>query len=128
MPEIGATCESIKGLDIKGQSPRWWGCVTIASPVARMRMRLGEREREHQFASAFAVVAVAVVAVVVVAVAVVIVVVIVDGIGVNKCVASASVPEVHVLPGQGRQRRTSRGGGVFPRGRRQRWSDPTVVE
>ena len=96
-------------------------------------MRLREREREHQFASAFAVVAVAVVAVVVVAVvvvavAVVIVVVIVDGIGVNKCVASASVPEVHVLPGQGRQRRTSRGGGVFPRGRRQRWSDPTVVE
>ena len=123
MPEIGATCESIKGLDIKGQSPRWWGCVTIASPVARMRMRLHERERERQIASAFAVVAV-----VVVAVAVVIVVVIVDGIGVNKCVASASVPEVHVLPGQGRQRRTSRGGGVFPRGRRQRWSDPTVVE
>jgi hypothetical protein len=88
-----------------------------------MRMRLHERERERQIASAFAVVAV-----VVVASAVVIVVVIVNGIGVNKCVASASVPEVHVLPGQGRQCRTSRGGGVFPRGRRQRWSDPTVVE
>jgi hypothetical protein len=83
----------------------------------RMRMRLGERER--QIASAVAVVAVA---------AVVVVVVIVDGVGVNGCVASASAPEVHVLPGQGRQCCTSRGGGVFPRGRRWRWSDPTVVK
>ncbi len=89
----------------------------VAFPVARMRMRL--REREHQIASTVAVVAVA---------AVVVVVVVVDGVGVNGCVTSASVPEVHVLPGQGQQRRASRGGGVFPRGRRQRRSDPTVVE
>jgi hypothetical protein len=34
--------------------------------------------------------------------------------GVNECVASASAPEVHVLPGQGRRRRASRDGGVFP--------------
>ena len=33
---------------------------------------------------------------------------------VNGCVASASAPVVHVLPGQGRRRRASRGGEVFP--------------
>ncbi len=80
-------------------------------------MRL--RKHERQIASAVAVVTVA---------AIVVVVVVVDGVGVNNCVASASAPEVHVLPGQGRQRRASRGGVVFPRGRRRRWSDPTVVE
>jgi hypothetical protein len=80
-------------------------------------MRL--REREHQIVSAIAVVAIA---------AVVVVVVDVNGVDINGCVASTSVPEVHVLPGQGRQRRTSRGGGVFPQGRQRRRSDPTVVE
>ena len=60
--------------------------------------------------------------------AVVIVVVVVNDVGVNGCVASASAPEVHVLPSQGRRRRASGGGGVFPRGRRRRRSDPTVVE
>ena len=54
-----------------------------------MQMRL--RERERQIASAAAVVADA---------AVVVIVVVVDG-GVNGCVASASAPEVHVLPGRG---------------------------
>jgi hypothetical protein len=122
MPEIGATRESVEGLDVEGQSPRWWGCVAVAFPIARMRMRL--RERERQIASAVAVVAVVAVAVA----AVVVVVVVVDGVDVNGCVASASAPEVHVLPGQGRQRRASRGGGVFPRGRRRRRSDPMVVE
>jgi hypothetical protein len=81
-------------------------------------MRL--RERERQIASAVVAVAVAVAAVVVV-------VVVIDGVSVNGCVASASAPEVHVLPGQGRQCRASRGGGVFPRGRRRRRSDPMVV-
>ena len=33
---------------------------------------------------------------------------------VNGCVASASAPVVHVLPGQGRRHRASRGGEVFP--------------
>ena len=93
MPEIGATRESVEGLDVEDQSPRWWGCVAVAFPIARMRMRL--REREHQIASAVVVVAVAVAAVVVV-------VVVIDGVGINGCVASASAPEVHVLPGQGR--------------------------
>jgi hypothetical protein len=119
VPEIGTTRKSAKGLKVKGQSPRWWGCVAVTFPIARMQMRL--RKREHQIASAVAVVAVAIAAVV-------IVVVVVDGVGVNGCVASASAPEVHVLPSQGRQRRASRGGGVFPRGRQWRWSDPMVVE
>ena len=56
----------------------------------------GLREGERQIAS---VVAVAVVAV---AAAVVFVVVVDDGVDVNGCVASASAPVVHVLPGQGR--------------------------
>ena len=56
-------------------------------------MRL--RKRKRQIASAVAVVTVA---------AVVVVVVVVNGIGINGCVVSASAPEVHVLPGQGRQR------------------------
>jgi hypothetical protein len=116
-PHLHATRESIEGLDVKGQSPQWWGCVAVAFPIARMWMRL--RERERQIASAVAVVAVA---------AIVVVVVVVDGVGVNGCIAFASAPEVHILPGQGRRRRASRGGGVFPRGRRRRWSDPTVVE
>ena len=64
MPEIGATRESIEGLDVEGQSPRWWGCVAVAFPVARMRMPL--RERKLQIASAVAVAVVAVAAVVVV--------------------------------------------------------------
>ena len=87
MPEIGATHESIEGLDVEGQSPRWWGCVAVAFLIAQMRMLLCKRER--QIASVVAVVAVAAVVVVV-------------------------VPDVHVLPGRGRQRRASRGGGVFP--------------
>ena len=57
MPEIGATRESIEGLDVEGQSPRWWGCVAVAFPIARMRMRL--REHERNIASSVAVVAVA---------------------------------------------------------------------
>ena len=113
MAEIGATRKSIKGLDIKGQSPRWWGCVAVAFPIARMRIQL--RERERQIASAVAVaVAVAAAGVVVVSV--------------NGCIASASAPEVHVLPGQGQQRCASCGSEVFPRGRRRRLSDPMVVE
>ena len=83
-------------------------------------MRL--RERERQIPSAVVAVAVAVAVA-----AVVVVVVVIEGVSVNGCVASASAPEVHVLPGQGRQCRASRGGGVFPRGRRRRWSDPMVV-
>jgi hypothetical protein len=79
-----------------------------------MRMRL--RKRERQIVSVVAVVTVA---------AVVVVVVVVNGIGVNGCVVSASVPEVHVLPGQRRQRCVSRSGGVFLRGRRRRRSNPT---
>ncbi len=55
-----------------------------------MRMQLCKGKR--QIASAIAIVAVA---------AVVIVVVVINGVGVNRCVASASAPEVHVLPGQG---------------------------
>jgi hypothetical protein len=74
VPEIGAPCESIEGLDVKGQSPQWWGCIAVAFSIARMLMRLHERER--QIASAVAVVAVTAVVVVV-------------------------VPEVQVLPGQG---------------------------
>jgi hypothetical protein len=62
MPEIGATRESIEGLDVKGQSPRWWGCVAVAFPIARMRMRL--RKRERQIASAVTVLAVAAIVVV----------------------------------------------------------------
>ena len=107
--------ESVEGLAVKGQSPRRWGCVVVAFPIVRMRMRL--RKRERQIASA--VVAVA---------AVVVVVVVVNSVGVDGCVASAFVLEVHVLPGQGRQRCASRGGGVFPRGWRRRRSDPMVVE
>ncbi len=80
-------------------------------------MRL--RERECQIASAVAVVAVA---------AVVVIVVVVNGVNIDGCIASASAPEVHVLPGQGRQRGASRGGRVFPWGRRRRRSNPTVVE
>ncbi len=80
---------------------------------------MGLREHERQIASAIAVVAIA---------AIVVVVVVVDGVSVNRCVASTSTPEVHVLPGQGRQRRASRSGGVFPRGWRRRRSDPMVVK
>jgi hypothetical protein len=74
----------------------------------------GLRERERQIASAVAVVAVVAVA------AVVFVVVVDNGVDVNGCVASASAPVVHVLPGQWRRRRTSRGGW--------RRSNPKVVE
>ena len=116
-PHLHAMRESVEGLDVKGQSSRWWGCVAVTFPVARMQMRL--RERERQIASAIAVVAVA---------AIVVVVVVVDGVGVNGCVASASAPEVHILPGQGRRRRASRDGRVFPQGRRRRRSNPMVVE
>jgi len=84
-------------------------------------MRLHERER--QIASAVAVVAVADVVVVVV---VVIVIVVVGGV--NGCIASASAPEVHTMPGQGRRCHASRGGRVFPRGGRRHRSNPTVVE
>jgi hypothetical protein len=91
--------------------------MRVAFPVAWMQMRL--RERERQIASAVAVVAVA---------AIIIVVLVVNGVGINGCVASASAPEVHVLPGQGRRRCASRGDGVFPRGWKQLWSDPTVVK
>ena len=114
-----ATHESVEGLNVKGQSPRWWGCVAVAFSSTRMRLLL--RERERQITPAVVAVAVAV------AVAVV-VVVIVDGIDDNGCIASASVPEVHILPGQGRQRCASCGSGVFPRGWRRRRSNPTVVE
>ena len=66
----------------------------------------GLRERKLQIVSAVAIVMEAVV---------VFVVVFDDGVAVNGCVASASAPVVHILPGQGQQRRTSRGGEVFPR-------------
>jgi hypothetical protein len=79
----------------------------------------GLRERERQIASAVVVVAVAVAAVV-------FVVIFDDGVDVNRCVASTSAPVVHVLPGQGRRRRASRGGEVFLRGQRRRWSNPKV--
>ncbi len=79
-------------------------------------MRL--RERERQIASAVVAVAVAVA----VAAAVVVVVVLTDALPPHP-----HRPEVHVLPGQGRQCRASRGGGVFPWGRRRRRSDPMVV-
>jgi hypothetical protein len=78
----------------------------------------GLRERERQISSAIAVIAVA---------AVVFVVVVDDGVDVNGCIVSASAPVVHVLPGQGRQRRASRGGKVFPRGQRRRQSNPNRV-
>ena len=58
VPEIGATPESVKGLDVKGQSPRWWRCVPVAFLIAWMQLR----ERERQIACAVAVVAVAAVA------------------------------------------------------------------
>ena len=59
----------------------------------------GLRKGERQIASAAGVtVAVIVVAV---AAAVVFLVVVDDGVDVNGCVASASAPVVHVLPGQG---------------------------
>ncbi len=77
----------------------------------------GLHKRERQIPSAIAVVAVA---------AVIFVVVFDDGIDVNGCVASASAPVVHILLGQGRRRRASRGGEVFPRGQRRRRSDPNV--
>ncbi len=89
----------------------------VTFPVARMWMRL--RERERQIAYAIAVVAVA---------AVIVVVIVVNSVSINGCVASASAPEVHVLPDQGQRRCASLGGGVFPRGRRRRPSNPTVVE
>ena len=54
----------------------------------------GLSERERQIASAVTIIAVA---------AVVFVVSVNDGIDVNRCVASASAPVVHVLPGQGRR-------------------------
>jgi hypothetical protein len=66
-----------------------------------MRMRL--RECERQIVSTVAIVVVT---------AIFVVVLIIDGFGVNGCVASASAPEVHVLPGQGQQRRASRGRGL----------------
>ena len=91
MPEIGATRKSVKGLDLEAQSPRWWGWVTVAFPIARMWM--GLRERKRQIASTVTIVAIAVAAVVVV-------VVVIDGVGVNGCAASSSAPEVHLLPGQ----------------------------
>jgi hypothetical protein len=72
-------------------------------------MRL--RKCKRQIASAVAVAAIAAVAVAVV---------VVDGIGVNGCIPSASVPEVHVLPGRGRQRHARGGCRVFPRGRQRR--------
>jgi hypothetical protein len=132
MPEIGATCESVEGLNVKGQLSQWWECVAVAFPIAQMRMRL--RDRERQIASAVAVFADAIlavavaIAVAIAVAAVVVVVVVIDGVGVNRCLASPSAPEVHVLPGQGRRRRASRGGGVFPWGRRRRGSDPMVIE
>ncbi len=61
MPEICATHESIEGLDVEGQSPRWWGCVAVAFPIARMRMPLHERERQIASAVSVAVAAVVVV-------------------------------------------------------------------
>ena len=97
MPEIGATRESIEGLDFEGQSLRWWGCVAVTFPITRMRMRL----RKRQIASAVTVAAAA---------AVLVVVVVVDGVGVSGCIASASALEVHVLPGQERGRLTTHGG------------------
>ncbi len=44
----------------------------------------------------------------------------IDSVGVNGCIPFASAPEVHVLPGRGRQRRARGGCGVFPWGRRRR--------
>jgi hypothetical protein len=79
----------------------------------------GLRKRERQITSTIAVVAVT---------AVVFVVVFVVDVGVNGCVASASAPEVHVLPGQGWRHRASRGGKIFPRGQQWRQSNPKVVE
>jgi hypothetical protein len=67
---------------------------------------------KRQIVSAIAVAAVAAIAIVVV-----------DGVGVNGCIPSASVPEVHVLPGRGRQRCAQGGCGVFPRGWKWRWKD-----
>jgi hypothetical protein len=52
----------------------------------------GLRKRERQIASAVAVVAV---------VAVVFKVIFDDGVNVNRCVASASAPVVHILPARG---------------------------
>ncbi len=78
----------------------------------------GLRERQRQIASAVVVVAVAAV--------VVYVVIVDDGVDVNGCVASTSAPVVHVLPGQGRRRRASRGGEVFLRGQWRRGSNPKV--
>jgi hypothetical protein len=68
--------ESFKGLNVEGQSPRWWVCIAVAFPGARLWMRL--RERERQITYTVAIVAVAAIAVVVI---------VVDGIG--------------LLPGQG---------------------------
>ena len=88
------------------------------SPMPSRRGTLGGlRKRERQIASAVAVVAV---------VAVVFKVIFDDGVDVNGCVASASAPVVHILPGQGRQCCASRGGKVFPRGQRRRRSNPNV--
>jgi hypothetical protein len=75
-------------------------------------MRL--RKCECQIASTIPIAAIA---------AVTVAVVIVNGIGVNGCVPSASTPEVHVLPGWGRQHCARGGCGVFPRGQRRRWND-----
>ena len=75
-----ATLKSVEGLDVEGQSPRWWVWVAVTFPGAWMWTRLHERER--QIASAVAVVAVA------------IAVVVIDGV--NGCVASASAPEVRM--------------------------------
>ena len=76
---------------------------------SRRGTSVGLRERERQIASP--VVAVAVIAVT----AVVFVVV----VSVNGCVASASAPEVYVLPGQGWRRRAIRGAAASeqPQGR-----------
>ena len=87
-------------------------------PLPSRRGTLGGlRKRERQIASAVAVVAV---------VAVVFKVIFDDGVDVNGCVASTSAPVVHVLPGQGRRRRASRGGEVFLRGQWRRGSNPKV--
>ena len=70
----------------------------------------GLRERERQIASAVTIVAVVAIAAVVAVVAVIaviaiaaiiFVVVVNDSVDVNGCIASASAPVVHVLPGQG---------------------------
>ncbi len=78
-----------------------------------------QHKRKRQIASAVAVLVVA---------AIVVVVVVVNNIDINGCVASASVPEVHVLPGQRWRCCASRGGRVFPRGQRRRRSNPIVIE